>query len=110
MISFKEFRDLIAEKTLSAYHKAAIARAHRGMEHDKKTKDKISNSMKGKANHAGHKHSKAARDRISHERGHYDPIGDKKWIVNMANKTYRRSHEAQGFQFKHRIWRATVKD
>lgn len=76
---------------MTAHHRAAIGRAHRGNQQSSDTKRKIARSMAGKANHAGKKHGKIAKERISSARGHYDPIKGKKWIVTKASgKTYRK--------------------
>lgn len=98
MPTFKEFITLIRERSMSPYHKQAIARARRGDRHSSETKAKISKSMAGKKNHKGKKHSEGAKDRISIGRGSYDPIQGKSWIVNRRNKTYRRYHAPIGFK------------
>ena len=102
MLSFKEFItveiDSIDERSMSPYHKQAIARAHRGNKHSNETKAKIGKSMAGKKNHQGKKHSEGSKDRISIARGSYDPIQGKSWIVNRSDKTYRRYHAPIGFK------------
>lgn len=81
----------LLEYAMTAHHKAAIGRAHKGNSQSSDTRRKIARSMAGKANHAGKKHGKIAKERISSARGHYDPIKGKKWIVTKASgKTYRK--------------------
>jgi hypothetical protein len=60
--------------------------------------------MAGKSNHEGKKHTRLAKSRISIKRGDYDPIGDKRWIVNINGKTYRRKKAPEGYKLGQRNW------
>lgn len=95
--------ELVNERVMSGRHKAAIARAHRGKTQSSDTKAKISKSLAGQSsNHAGRKHTPGTKNTISAKRGHRDPIGNKRWIVNSKEKTYRRSGAPEGFKLGHR--------
>lgn len=98
MDTITNYINSLLEYDMTPYHKAAIARAHRGNRQTSVTKKKISKSMEGKTNHKGKTHSKEARDRISAKRGQYDPIEGKRWIVSRSNKTYRRYKAPEGFK------------
>jgi len=90
------------QERMSGLHKAAIALAHRGTRQSPETKKKISKSLSGqKSNHSGKKHDNDAKNRIANDRGHYDPIKGKSWVVNADDKTYRKDHAPQGYK-KHK--------
>ena len=90
------------ERSMSGLHKNHIALAHRGSHQSASTKQKISSSLAGKAsNHKGKKQSTAARNDIANARGTRDPIGNKAWVVNSDNKTYRKTKTPVGFK-KHK--------
>lgn len=57
----------------------------------KAIRDKISKAMRGKSNFEGKSHDKQSRKKISDSRGHYDPIKNKKWVINkITRKTARK--------------------
>jgi len=93
----------LVERAMSGAHKAAIGRAHRGSKQSSNTKSKISKSMAGKpSNHTGKAHTPGTKNIISAKRGHRNPIGNKRWIVNSKDKTYRRAGAPEGFKLGHR--------
>ena len=101
--------ELVNERAMSGAHKAAIARAHRGSKHNSETKSKISKSMAGKpSNHTGKKHTPGTKNTISAKRGHRDPIGNKRWIVNSKEKTYRKAGAPEGFKLGHRRYESFI--
>jgi len=100
----------IQEKTLSPTHRNAIAAGHRGLHQDQSTRLKIAKAMAGKANFKGKKHTELSKDRISHARGHYDPIGNKHWIVNASEKTYRATKTPDGYKSHRRRFKDFQKD
>ena len=90
------------ERSMSGTHKNHIALAHRGSHQSAQTKSKISSSLAGKpSNHKGKKQSTAAKNDIANARGTRDPIGNKSWVVNSDNKTYRKEKTPVGFK-KHK--------
>ena len=90
------------ERSMSGTHKNHIALAHRGSTQSASTKAKISSSLAGReSNHKGKKQSTAARNDIANARGTRDPIGNKAWVVNRDNKTYRKTKTPVGFR-KHK--------
>jgi hypothetical protein len=90
------------ERSMSGTHKNHIALAHRGSHQSAQTKSKISSSLAGReSNHKGKKQSTAARNDIANARGTRDPIGNKAWVVNSDNKTYRKTKTPVGFK-KHK--------
>jgi len=90
------------ERSMSGTHKNHIALAHRGSHQSASTKQKISSSLAGReSNHKGKKQSTAARNDIANARGTRDPIGNKAWVVNSDNKTYRKTRTPVGFR-KHK--------
>lgn len=90
-ITFFEYR-------MTQAHRAKLAHAHKNNDQSASTEDKISAAMVGNNNRDGTKHTKKAKDEIARERGHYDPIGKKKWIVNAYNKTFRSTHAPYGYK------------
>lgn len=92
-------------KKLSQAHKEAIARYRRGRRHKPATKAKISKELEGTSNFEGKKHTRTAKTRISIKRGSYDPIKEKRWIVNSTNKTYRRYSAPSGYKLGRRTFR-----
>jgi hypothetical protein len=90
------------ERSMSGTHKNHIALAHRGSHQSASTKSKISSSLAGKpSNHKGKKQSTSAKNDIANARGTRDPIGNKAWVVNSDNKTYRKTRTPVGFK-KHK--------
>jgi hypothetical protein len=90
------------ERSMSGLHKNHIALAHRGSHQSAQTKSKISSSLAGReSNHKGKKQSTTARNDIANARGTRDPIGNKSWVVNSDNKTYRKTKTPVGFK-KHK--------
>jgi len=83
---------------MTTAHKAKLAHAHKNNDQSKSTEDKISRAMVGNDNRDGTRHTKKAKDEISRERGHYDPIGTKHWVVNAYNKTFRSTHAPYGYK------------
>lgn len=78
-------------------HRIKLSVAKKGRARPSSVKKKISQSMKGKSNFEGQAHSKSDRDKISSGRGHYDPIGDKKWFVKKdSGKTIRKRVNPSG--------------
>ena len=62
-----------------------------------KTRQKISQTMKGTSNFAGQTHSIGSKAKISDRRGHYDPIRTKKWFVHHdTGQTVRRTQHPGG--------------
>ena len=101
--------ELVNERAMKGLHKSAIARAHRGTRQSAETKSKISKSMAGKpSNHTGKKHTPGTKNIISAKRGHRDPIGNKRWIVNSKEKTYRKAGAPEGFKLGHRRYESFV--
>jgi hypothetical protein len=93
----------LVERAMSGAHRAAIGRAHRGTTQNSKTKSKISKSLAGKpSNFVGKKHTPGTKNVISAKRGHRNPIGNKRWIVNSKNTTYRKAGAPEGFKLGHR--------
>lgn len=90
---------------MSAAHKEAIARAHRGNKQSASTKKKISSSMAGKSNFEGKHHSKASKDRIRHKRGHDDRVRGRRWVVNASGKTARKRVAPAGYLLGHRRYK-----
>ncbi len=69
-----------------------------------KTRQKISQTMKGTSNFQGQTHSIGSKAKISDRRGHYDPIRTKKWFVHDdSGKTVRRTQHPGGLYQKGRI-------
>ena len=69
-----------------------------------KTRQKISQTMKGTSNFAGQTHTIGSKAKISDRRGHYDPIRTKKWFVHDdSGKTVRRTQHPGGLYQKGRI-------
>ena len=69
-----------------------------------KTRQKISQTMKGTSNFAGQTHTIGSKAKISDRRGHYDPIRTKKWFVHDdTGKTVRRTQHPGGLYQKGRI-------
>ena len=69
-----------------------------------KTRQKISQTMKGTSNFQGQTHSIGSKAKISDRRGHYDPIRQKKWFVHDdSGKTVRRTQHPGGLYQKGRI-------
>ena len=65
-----------------------------------KTKLKISQTMKGTSNFAGQTHSIGSKAKISDRRGHYDPIGTKKWFVHNDSGVTKRKTQNPGGLFR----------
>ncbi len=83
-------------------HRIKLSVRKKGRSRPSSVKKKISQSMKGKSNFQGQTHSKSDRDKISSGRGHYDPIGDKKWFVKKASgKTIRKRVNPSGVIYQH---------
>lgn len=62
-----------------------------------KVRKKISATMKGTSNFAGQTHSIKSKAKIADRRGHYDPIGTKKWFVhNDTRDTIRKTQNPGG--------------
>ena len=101
--------ELVNERAMKGLHKSAIARAHRGTRQSADTKAKISKSLSGQpSNHTGKKHTPGTKNVISVKRGHRDPIGNKRWIVNSREKTYRRAGAPEGFKLGHRRYESFI--
>jgi hypothetical protein len=99
----------LVERAMSGAHRAAIGRAHRGTKQKFKTKSKISKSLVGKpSNFVGKKHTPGTKTTISVKRGHRDPIGNKRWIVNSREKTYRKAGAPEGFKLGHRRYESFI--
>lgn len=96
------------ERSMSPYHKEKIAAAHRGNRQSAQTKKKISRSMEGKSNFEGKKHTDHARDVIGAKRGSDDRIRGRRWIVNRADKTYRRYHAPGGYKIGRRKYEESI--
>lgn len=97
------------KKRLSGTHKNHIALAHRGSKQSAHTKAKISSSLAGReSNHKGKKQSTSARNDIANARGTRDPIGNKAWVVNRDNKTYRKERTPVGFKAHKRTYSEAV--
>ena len=97
---------IVNERVMSALHKNAIARAHRGTRQSPDTKKKISKSLEGRpSNFSGKKHTPGTKTTIGVKRGHRNPIGNKRWIVNSKEKTYRKSGAPEGFKLGQRHYR-----
>ena len=62
-----------------------------------KVRKKISATMQGTSNFAGKEHTIGSKAKISDRRGHYDPIGTKKWFVHGDTaKTLRKTQNPGG--------------
>lgn len=61
-----------------------------------KTKQKISQTMKGQSNFAGQEHSIASKTKISTGRGTRNPIGNKKWYVHGDTGITKRKTQNPG--------------
>lgn len=83
-------------------HRAKLAHAHKNNDQSASTEDKISASMVGNDNRDGTSHDKKAKDKIARKRGNRDPIGNKRWIVNAYNKTFRSTHAPYGYKDRKR--------
>ena len=69
-----------------------------------KTRQKISQTMKGTSNFAGQQHSTGSKAKISDRRGHYNPIRQKKWFVHHdSGQTVRRTQHPGGLYKKGRV-------
>ena len=94
---------LLIEKSLSISTKAKISRAKKGHTTSSETKSKISKTKTGQpSNFEGKKHTPGTKNVISAKRGHRDPIGNKRWVVNSKEKTYRKAGAPEGFKLGHR--------
>ena len=83
-------------------HRIKLSVSKKGRARPSSVKKKISQTMKGKSNFKGQAHSKSDRDKISSARGHYDPIGDKKWFVKKdSGKTIRKRVNPSGVIYQH---------
>ena len=99
----------LVERAMSNAHRAAIGRAHRGTKQKFKTKSKIAKSLAGKpSNHTGKKHTPGTKNTISAKRGHRNPIGNKRWIVNSREKTFRKPGAPEGFKLGHRRYESFI--
>ena len=90
------------EYRMTQAHRAKLAHAHKNNDQTKSTEDKISRAMVGNDNRDGSRHDKKAKAEISRERGNRDPIGNKRWIVNAYNKTFRSTHAPYGYKDRKR--------
>ena len=90
------------EYRMTQAHKAKLAHAHKNNDQSKSTEDKISRAMTGNDNRDGTRHDKVAKAKIARERGNRDPIGNKRWIVNAYNKTFRSTHAPYGYKDRKR--------
>jgi hypothetical protein len=109
MISFKEYLTELQLNEISASHRAALSRSHKGNKLSSATKKKISRSMGGKSNFEGKHHTKQSKDRIRHKRGHDDRVKGARWVVNRSGKTARKHATPQGYRTGHRHWTNTRK-
>ncbi len=94
-ITFLEYR-------MTRAHKSELARSHKNNNQSDSTENKIAAAMIGNTNRDGASHSKTAKDKIASKRGKRDPIGNKRWIVNAYNKTFRSTHAPYGYKDRKR--------
>ena len=58
-----------------------------------------SNCLKGKpSNYTGKNHTSATKNKISVGRGHRNPIGNKRWVVNKDGLSFRSDTIPDGFK------------
>lgn len=70
-----------------------------GGRHSEETKTKISKTQTGKpSNYTGKNHTSATKNKISVGRGHRNPIGNKRWVVNKDGLSFRSDTIPDGFK------------